>query len=80
MPARKYLHDYERTLGQPITGVDRAQFNSSDANDYLTCTCTCGEVFKSKKADLASRFNRGSNIRCRSCVCTENGNVEKGKK
>ena len=80
MPARKYLHDYEQKLGQKITGLDRAKFNSASANDYINCTCSCGNEFKSKKADLANRFNRGGNIRCRTCVCTENGNVEKGKR
>jgi hypothetical protein len=68
MPARKILYDFEVKLGEDIVGVDRSEFDAANFDDYLDVSCVCGKTFRSKRADLVARFNRGNNIKCVDCV------------
>lgn len=71
---RKLLSEYIDEHG-PIRGISPGEFNSAIAQDILEVICqTCGQRFESKKQVLAARFNRGSKIRCKFCVNTENIN------
>lgn len=75
MPARKTLSDFENTLGKTIEGVDRLEFDRSNAKDYLKVTCQtpeCKKVFESSRANLCARFNRKNIILCWDCNASIN--------
>lgn len=72
MPAKQTLAEYEKILGEKITGVSHEKFNNAASNEYIRVKCHCGEIFSSKRVDLSARFNRGNNIECTSCVNKKN--------
>lgn len=72
MPAKQTLAEYEKILGEKITGVAHEKFNNASAHDYIKVKCECGEIFSSKRVDLTARFHRGNNIECSSCVNKKN--------